>query len=459
MGPIEDVASKLEAKAASFVKEHRLAGAATGIVHGDSLAWFGGVGFADIAARRPPDTSTLYRVASITKTFTGTAILQLRDEGLLHLDDPAVAYLPELASAASPFGAIETVTIRRMLSHESGLQTDPPGADWFVPEYEGLAERNLARAGEVAATIPPNTQQKYSNLAYQLLGEIVARRSGVPYPEYVRTRILEPLGMNGSGFERLPEALLDRCATGYAARFLSDELDLASAPPTVWAEGGLWSSVEDLARWLSFQFREHGGAREGAQILAGDTLKEMHKPRYLGDDAWREAFCISWYATRKGEAIWVQHSGGLNGFITNICFAPKEKVGAIVLLNGIADASVLSLDLAAIARDAVRETSVPIEPAAPMPSAYRDLLGLYVDEEQAMIARVEWRDGALQIVDPDEESWRPTLVPVEEPDVFVIAPGVRESGERVTFSRRADGRVTSMFLAVATMVRFGPVED
>ena len=457
MDPIGDVASKLEAKAASFVKEHRLAGAATGIVHGDSLAWFDGVGFADIAARRAPEVTTLYRVASITKTFTGTAILQLRDVGTLHLDDPAVVHLPELASMKSPFGAIETVTIRRMLSHESGLQGDPPGTDWSVPDYEGSVERNLARAGEVTATIPPNTRQKYSNLAYQLLGEIVARRSGVPYPEYVRTRILEPLGMHGSGFEPLPETLLGRRATGYAARFLSDELDLASLPPTVWAEGGLWSTVEDLGRWLSFQFREDGGAREGAQILAGETLKEMHKARYLGDDAWTEAWCISWYAARKGEVIWIQHAGGLNGFITNICFDPKERVGAIVLLNGIADAAALSMELAAIARDAVREAAPPIEPAAPMPPAFRDLLGMYVDEEQAMIARVEWRDGALQIIDPDDEAWRPTLVPTENPDVFVIAPGVRESGERVTFSRRLDGRVTSMFLAVATMVRFGPV--
>ena len=231
MQPIDDVASKLEAKTASFVKEHRLPGAAVGIVHGDVLAWSAGVGFADIAARRVPDTSTLYRIASITKTFTGTAILQLRDEGLLHLDDPAVVHLPELATVASPFGAIETVTIRRMLSHESGLQTDPPGTDWLVPEYEGSAERNLARAGAVATTIPPNTQQKYSNLAYQLLGEIVARRSGVPYPEYVRTRILEPLGMSASGFEPLPGALSDRRATGYAARFLSDELEPASIAP------------------------------------------------------------------------------------------------------------------------------------------------------------------------------------------------------------------------------------
>ena len=457
MGPIEDVASKLEAKTASFVKEHRLPGAAVGIVHRDALAWFAGVGFADIAEHRAPDVTTLYRVASITKTFTGTAIMQLRDEGLLHLDDPAVVHLPELASGVSPFGALETVTIRRMLSHESGLQGDPPGTDWWVPDYEGSAERNLARAGEITTTIPPNAQQKYSNLAYQLLGEIVARRSGVPYPEYVRTRILEPLGMNGSGFESLPEDLSERRSIGYAARFLSDVLEPASIPPSVWAEGGLWSSVEDLARWLSFQLKEDGGSREGAQVLAGDSLKEMHKARYLGDDAWTEAFGISWYAVRKGEVIWVQHSGGLHGFTSNICFDPKEQVGAIVLLNGIGDASELSVGLAAIARDAGRESAPPIEPPAAMPIAYRDLLGLYVDEEQAMIARVEWRDGALQIVDPDEESWRPTLLPTEDPDVFVIAPGVRESGERVTFARRGDGRVASMFLAVATMLRFGPV--
>lgn len=162
----------------------------------------------------------------------------------------------------------------------------------------------------------------------------------------------------------------------------------------MWAEGGLWSSVEDLSRWLSFQFREDGAGRQGSQILAGETVKEMHKARYLGDDAWTAAFCISWYAARKDEVIWIQHAGGLNGFITNICFNPKERVGAIVLLNGIADAAVLSLELAAIARDAVREAAIAIEPAAPMPPAYRDLLGMYVDEEQAMIARLEWRRGA-----------------------------------------------------------------
>jgi CubicO group peptidase (beta-lactamase class C family) len=287
--PIAEEAPRLEAVATSFVREHRLPGAAVGVVHGDALTWSAGIGFADVASRRAPDVTALYRVASITKTFTGTAILQLRDEGRLHLDDPAVAHLPELRDATSPFGPIETVTIRRMLSHESGLVGEPPDTDWSVPSYEGDAARNLARAAEIGTRVPPSTQQKYSNLAYQLLGEIVARVSGTTYVDHVRRAILEPLGMGRSAFEPLPEHLAVTAATGYAGRLFSDDLDVAATPPSVWAEGGLWSCVEDLARWVAFQLREDGGTRGGDQVLHGATLREMHRPRYLGDEAWTEA--------------------------------------------------------------------------------------------------------------------------------------------------------------------------
>jgi CubicO group peptidase (beta-lactamase class C family) len=457
MTPIESVATELEAKAASFVKEHRLPGVAAGIVVGDVLAWFGGIGFADVAERRAPEETTLYRIASITKTFTGTAIMQLRDEGLLHLDDPAVAYLPELKDAVSPFGPIETVTIRRMLSHESGLAGEPPGTDWTTPSYEGDATRNLARIAETGAKIPPNTQQKYSNLAYQLLGEIVTRRSGVPYPDYVRTNIWEPLGMTGSAFEPMPEVLLPRRATGYMARRFSDDLEVSVDAPTVWAEGGMWSSVADLARWISLQFREDGGQRSGAQILAGPSLKEMHTARYLGDAAWTEAWCISWYARRRDDVIWVQHSGGLHGFITNVCFHPKDRVGAIALINGVGDAAELAMDLATIVRDAVNAAPSAIEPPAPLPGAYRSLLGLYLDPHEGLIGRLEWREGKLTFVDPDEPAWRPVFVPTDEADVFLVEPGVRESGERVVFNRLPDGRVASMYFAAATLVRFDAV--
>jgi hypothetical protein len=115
--------------------------------------------------------------------------------------------------------------------------------------------------------------------------------------------------MAGSAFEPLPGELLARRATGYEARFLSDELSPAPIPPTVWAEGGLWSCVEDVSRWVSLQFREDAGPRSGEQVVAGTTLREMHTPRYLGDEGWTEAWCIAWYAIRKGDVVWATRRG------------------------------------------------------------------------------------------------------------------------------------------------------
>jgi D-alanyl-D-alanine carboxypeptidase len=456
--PVAEAASRLQARAAAFVKERRLPGVAAGVVHGDELVWSGGAGFADIAAARPPDAGTLYRIASITKTFTATAVLQLRDEGRLHLDDPAVAYLPELRGAESRFGAIETVTIRRMLSHESGLVGDPPGTDWSRPRYEGDPAASLARIAEIGTRVPPNAQQKYSNLAFQLLGEIVARVSGMPFAAYLRANVLDPLDLASTAFEPLPDALADRRAVGYAPRAFSDDFVVSVTPPSVEAEGGLWSCVADLARWLAFQFREQGGPRQGAQILAGETLREMHRPRYLGDDAWTEAWCIGWYAERKDDVIWVQHSGGLHGFITDVCFDPKERVGAIALVNGLGPAPTLAMELGAIARTAIREAAPAIAPPLPLPEAYRSLLGFYADPEYGTVARLEWRDGKLTFLDPDEPAWRRTLAPTGAPDAFVIEPGVRESGEPCVFERRSDGRVRSVVLGPTSFARLDPVE-
>ena len=439
MQPISGgVASRLEAKAASFVKDNRLPGAAVGVVHGDELAWSAGIGFADVAGRRRPETATLYRIASITKTFTGLAIMYLRDAGKLRLDDPIGKHVPEVAR-------LEGVTIRRLLSHESGLQCEPPDTDWRQVRYEASIAKNLARAAEIDTRVQPNTQQKYSNLGFQLLGEVVTRCSGMPYVDYMRSRIIEPLGMTGTGFEPLPPVLAKRRAIGYAGRFVSDELEPASIPPTIYAEGGLWSCVDDLARWISHQFEDD------------PTLREMHTPRYLADEAWTQAYGIAWAATRHNDVIWVNHSGGLHGFRSNICFDPKHRVGAIALINGAGDAMTLAVELAEIARETVAASPPRIEAPEPAPERYRPLLGVYFSPELGLTRRVEWRDGKLTILAPELPEWRPTLAPSADPDLFVIEPGFRESGENAVFNRLPDGRVASVFIAAGTWMRLEPV--
>jgi CubicO group peptidase (beta-lactamase class C family) len=447
-------AAEMDAALNRFVTRNGPPGAAAGVVHGDELAWAAGSGFAVIGTRVTCDPGTLYRIASITKTFTGTAVMQLRDAGRLDLDDPAVKYLPELRGAVSPFAAIEAVTIRRMLSHESGLAYDPPGTDWSVPVYQGDPQLTLAQPGDIVLMLPPNVQHKYSDLAYQLLGEIVTRVSGIPYPRYLRGLILDPLGMSATGFEPLDGPLLSRCATGYSRRPFSDELEPEPAFPPVWAEGGLWSCVQDLARWISFQLRAYTKPAADSPVLAAASLREMHKPRYLADDEWAGAWGISWGADRQDDVSWIRHSGGLPGFTTSVCFDPRQQVGAIVLHNGPSFTAETARELAVTARRLARSAPPAVAVPAPAPAEYRPLLGLYARTGLGGgVLSLEWRAGKLAFLIPEIPSWQLALEPTSNPDVFIAGPGSDFSGENVIFRRRDDGRVTSVLLVQGTYLR------
>jgi CubicO group peptidase (beta-lactamase class C family) len=458
-GQIAAAAADLEARLVSFTRQDRLPGAVAGVVCGDELAWLAGTGFAEAAAAQATDPAMLYGIASITKTFTGTAIMQLRDAGRLGLDDPAVAWLPELGSMGSPFGPVELVTIRRMLAHESGLPAEPPGTDWAIPAYQGAPEVTLRRSDEVCVRFPPHAQHAYSDLAYQWLGEIVTRASGTPYPEYVREAILRPLGLTATAFPPLPGALQARCATGYDWRGLSDDLDPAPPMPPAWAEGGLWSSGADLATWISFQLRAYRDPAATSQVLAAGSLREMHKPRYLADDQWTQAWGISWCGTRQDEVTWIGHSGGIPGFTSTICFDPVSQIGAVVLVNGTTGSAALGIELAALARGLTRSRPPgPDGPPVPVPESCRPLLGIYARSHLGgWLLRLEWRDGKLTFTTAEAPGWQLVLGPTADPDRFTAAGGGDMLGGGATFRRSAGGRVISAFFMDCTWVRLDRV--
>ena len=136
--------------------------------------------------RRRGGQATLYRVASITKTFTGTAIMQLREAGRLDLDDAVANYVPEVRQAAPRRRGSSRSPCAACWPMPPGWRAQPPGTDWTVPLYEGLTD--LGQPGAVVTRIPPSQHPKYSNLAYHLLGEVITRVSGVSYPRYIRGR-------------------------------------------------------------------------------------------------------------------------------------------------------------------------------------------------------------------------------------------------------------------------------
>ena len=192
-------------------------------------------------------------MASISKTFTATAVVQLRDRGLLSLDDPLVRHLPEFAAVRAHPGRVEDVTLRRLLSHRSGLVSEGPFAYWDTRQFPEL-EEVLAALPRTEVVLAPDAGAKYSNLAFALLGEVVSRLAGQPFPDYARGHLFEPLGMDSSSF--LPrEDLLARMATGYEPHPFEDRPQPAGHTPArgLAAAAGLYTTVADLARWLALQ--------------------------------------------------------------------------------------------------------------------------------------------------------------------------------------------------------------
>ncbi|MBT8488347.1 MAG: beta-lactamase family protein, partial [Gemmatimonadetes bacterium] len=235
-----------------------LPGAAVGVVAGDDLVWARGFGHADIESDRAMEADTRFRMASHSKLFTATAIMQLREEGKLRLDDPVVEYLPwfehEKASLDDP-----PITIEHLLTHSSGLPREA-GSHWTDFEFP-TADEVRALMPYRQAPFSPEVRWKYSNLAYTIAGMVVEEVSGMSWADYLQANIFDPLGMTASSVD-VPDPQL---ATPYGSRMPDGSRMIY---PFVDARGmaaatGLTSTVEDMARFVSAQFREgpRGGNR------------------------------------------------------------------------------------------------------------------------------------------------------------------------------------------------------
>ena len=328
---VETALSTIEQELEQLVLDDRLPGLAVGIVEDQELAWFRGFGASDLATGQPANEHTLHRVASITKTLTTAAVLQLRDEDLLALDDPLEQHLPEFSAVQETAGLRREVTIRRLLTHRSGLVTETPLPTWGADEFP-TREEVLAALPQTEIVLPSDHAFKYSNLAFGLLGEVVARLSGRDYFEHVQSRLLDPLGMTDSTFW-LNDSDRGRLAVGYSPDLFRDEL--AAAPYVglggVAACGQLHASVADLSRWLSLQFRTRDRTIPG-DVLREQTLREFHQPQYAEPD-WSAAQCLGWRALRVGDHVYHGHGGGIFGFASQILFSAEHRLGVITLAN------------------------------------------------------------------------------------------------------------------------------
>jgi CubicO group peptidase (beta-lactamase class C family) len=265
-------------------------------------------------------------VASHSKTFTATAIMQLVEQGILRLDDPLGAHIPWLGSQ----GSLARVTLRQALNHTGGLIRDGSEADYWqlddaFPDEEGL-RRLVAQGG---AALDANETFKYSNIGYALLGLVVEAVSGLPYNAYVTRHIIERLGLADTGPETDAHAQ-ERLATGYTVRRLGlprrpipDVATRALSPAT-----GFYSTAEDLCRYAAAHFL--GDAR----LLSDAAKREMQQPYWTVEQA-DEHYGLGFSVATIGERRIVGHGGGFPGHATRTLLDPRDRLVVVVLVNEI----------------------------------------------------------------------------------------------------------------------------
>ncbi|HVF55936.1 MAG TPA: serine hydrolase domain-containing protein, partial [Pyrinomonadaceae bacterium] len=335
---------EIERQFTAWVERRRMPGAVMGIIVDGEMVWVKAAGVQDTGTRAPVTPDSVFRIASMTKSFTAMAVLKLRDAGKLSLDDPVARYVPELAGLSYPTKDSPAITIRHLLTHSEGFPEDNPWGDRQLAQTDETI-REWMRAG-IPFSNAPGMAFEYSNYGFAILGQVVARASGRPYAQYVRDEILRPLGMSASTFE-VSEIPRERVAAGYRWEENAWKAEALLAHGSFGSMGGLWTSARDLSRYVAFlmsAFPPRDDAERGPVSRA--SAREMQQAwRAGGTSVFRNTvdapLQLSSYSYGYGLAVTqdcrhdyvVSHSGGLPGYGSVMRWLPEYGVGLIALGN------------------------------------------------------------------------------------------------------------------------------
>lgn len=320
---------------------------AFGIVVDGKLVYTGNYGFTDIDKKIPVTSSSLFRVASMSKSFTAMAILKLRDEGKIDLDDPAANYLEELKNLKYPTADAPAITIRHLLTHGAGFPEDNPWGDRQLADTDKDLVEFIGK--QISFSNPPGLAFEYSNLGFALLGKIITKVSGKRYQDYIKENIWQPLGMKTSEWE-YGNVASDKLAHGY--RWLNNKWNeeelLHDTPDGSWgAMGSMISSIDEFANYMAL----HLSAWPPSSVadkgpVKRSSVREMHYPwrfisvlpefRYPDGRTCvaSAAYCygLGWLNDCDNK-VYISHSGGLPGFGSQWRIMPEYGIGVVAFAN------------------------------------------------------------------------------------------------------------------------------
>jgi CubicO group peptidase (beta-lactamase class C family) len=324
----------------AYAIDKKIPGMIWGVVI-DGVAHLGSYGVRDLASKSPITPDTAFRIASMTKSFTALAVLKLRDDGRLSLDDPVSRWIEAFARMERPTRDTPPLTIRQLLSHSAGFPEDNPWGDQQLSATDSMMDEWLAKG--IPFSTPPGTRYEYSNYAFGLLGRVVSQAAGVPYEQYVQTEILSKLHMTGSTF-RFEDVPVARRALGYR---LKPDGTYAEEPPlphgVFGAMGGLLTTATDLGKYVAFHLSawpprddedagpvRRGSLREMAHRWTPSNLTARVANDTLQASETGYGFGLRVTSDCRFEHI-VAHGGGLPGFGSYMAWLPEYGVGMFAM--------------------------------------------------------------------------------------------------------------------------------
>jgi CubicO group peptidase (beta-lactamase class C family) len=326
------------------VRKNGIIGSSLVLIRNGSVVLHDGFGQQSLNPSLPVDDNTTYHWASCTKTFTGIAIMQLRDRGLLSLDDPLIKYIPELSAVHDPFGSISAITIRQTMAHSAGFRD--PTWPWRDKDWQPFEPTQwsqiVAMLPYTEVLFPPGSRFSYSNLGIVFLGEIIERLSGDDYEVYMEKNVLRPLGMTRSYFDRSPYYLLPYRSHSWdltSSKLSEDPFDFNTGITR--SNGGLNAPLPDMIRYVQFLLGNPAHQSEYDSVLERSSLEEMWKPfNPVTPDAdfasrlgAHDFVTTSFFLHTDGNLHLIGHAGWQNGFRSHFYIDPASRSAYIVVYN------------------------------------------------------------------------------------------------------------------------------
>jgi CubicO group peptidase (beta-lactamase class C family) len=460
---IEKVLKQVDETIVSAMNKHALPGLAAGIIHADEVIYAKGFGVADAARERAVTADTVFRIGSISKTFTAIGVMQLWEQGAFKLDDPVNSYLKRIRIQHRDPNA-PPVTIRHMLTHTSGIGSLRSLADALKPQFglgaepdRSLPALNTYYAEGLHPDVYPETKWAYANHAFAVLGQLVEDVSGQPFPEYMIQHVFEPLGMTHTDYLR-SERVRDELAVGYA-------LKRGGLKPVKYQEiiisgaGSIFSSLNDMSKYVVGLL--NGGRNACGAFLKPETLKLMMEPHYQPDErlpGMGLAFVLDNF---DGHHI-VWHNGGWPGFSSAMWTAPDAGLGVLLFSNTICPA------LDPIAMDLLRRMLDVPDPVSQLPRPdlletphhWSDLCGFYGPQKGFNTNVRPWMNfaGEVEVFVRDNRLAVRTLVgPLRKgialyrydaDDPFAFRAALGERAQTVIFKKDITGRVNRVHIGL-----------